>query len=77
MVGPDDESAAVQGGILQPYLQQERSGGFPRVSAQPGSGQAPAVIRFTFFDDEGAVPYATASSSMTSGISASTFRNRG
>ena len=45
--------------ISQPYTQDEKSGGFLKVTASPAKGKQPATLRFDFFDEKGAHLYGT------------------
>ena len=45
--------------ISQPYTQEEKSGGFLKVTASPIKGEQPATLRFDFYDENGALLYQT------------------
>jgi alkaline phosphatase/alkaline phosphatase D len=43
--------------ISQPYTQEEKSGGFLKVTVSPIKGEQPATLRFDFYDESGALLY--------------------
>jgi len=45
--------------ISQPYTQEEKSGGFLKLTASPVKGKQPAALRFDFYDESGALLYQT------------------
>jgi len=45
--------------ISQPYTQEEKSGGFLKVTASPATRERPAALRFDFYDEKGAHLYGT------------------
>jgi alkaline phosphatase/alkaline phosphatase D len=53
----DPQSTDPEGRIVQPYAQEEQSGGFLLVTVRPPSGEVPAVAEFAFFDEQGALLY--------------------
>jgi alkaline phosphatase/alkaline phosphatase D len=57
---PGDEMSTDPDALIsQPYTQEEKSGGFLKVTASPASGEQPATLRFEFFDENGALLYRT------------------
>ncbi|UCD38648.1 MAG: alkaline phosphatase D family protein, partial [Fidelibacterota bacterium] len=55
----DPESTDPNGVIRQPYLQDEKSGGFLEVTIKPGIQTSPDSITFTFHDEFGVILYET------------------
>lgn len=55
----DPESTDPKGVITQPYLQEEKSGGFLEIAVRPVDGQRAAVAEFAFYDEEGTLLYST------------------
>jgi alkaline phosphatase/alkaline phosphatase D len=53
----DPTSTDPEGLISQPYTQEEKSGGFLKVTASPVKGEQPATLRFEFYDENGATLY--------------------
>jgi len=57
---PGDElSTDPEARISQPYAQDEKSGGFLKVTARPGQAGEPAAVTFAFYDEKGAPLYLT------------------
>lgn len=54
----DERSTDPQALIEQPYYQTPASGGFLSVVCEPAQGDAPAVLRFEFYDEQGERLYA-------------------
>jgi alkaline phosphatase/alkaline phosphatase D len=54
----DPESTDPEGLIIQPYLQEERSGGFLEVTNNPPAHGQKATAEFAFYDEQGALLYA-------------------
>jgi alkaline phosphatase/alkaline phosphatase D len=58
--GPGDElSTDPEARISQPYAQDEKSGGFLKVTARPGQAGKPAAVTFAFYDEKGVPLYRT------------------
>jgi alkaline phosphatase/alkaline phosphatase D len=53
----DPESTDPEGLIYQPYLQEERSGGFLEVTVRPPTEEQPATAEFAFYDEKGTLLY--------------------
>jgi alkaline phosphatase/alkaline phosphatase D len=53
----DPMSTDPDASISQPYTQEEKSGGFLKVTASPVKGEQPATLRFEFYDENGALLY--------------------
>ena len=53
----DPMSTDPDASISQPYTQEEKSGGFLKVTASPAEGEQPATLRFNFHDENGALLY--------------------
>ena len=53
----DPESTDPEGLIYQPYLQEERSGGFLEVTVRPPAEEQPATAEFAFYDEKGTLLY--------------------
>jgi alkaline phosphatase/alkaline phosphatase D len=57
---PGDEMSTDPDALIsQPYTQEEKSGGFVKVTASPIRGKQPPTLRFDFYDESGALLYQT------------------
>jgi len=57
---PGDEMSTDPDALIsQPYTQEEKSGGFLKVTVSPAKGEQPARLRFDFYDEKGAYLYGT------------------
>jgi alkaline phosphatase/alkaline phosphatase D len=55
----DPMSTDPDASLSQPYTQEEKSGGFLKVTASPAEAERPAALRFDFYDEKGAHLYGT------------------
>lgn len=55
----DPLSTDPEGLITQPHIQNEKSGGFLKVTIVPSKGELPAWATFTFYDELGTLLYST------------------
>jgi alkaline phosphatase D len=55
----DDGSTDPEARISQPYAQNEKSGGFLKVTVRPGQAGEPAAATFAFYDEKGTPLYRT------------------
>lgn len=55
----DPLSTDPEGLITQPYIQDEKSGGFLKVTIVPSKGEQPATATFAFYDEQGNLLYTT------------------